>query len=329
MATQIPPPPKRQRLAKKDEPDPFPSDIQVVVQLSTAEDGSFGPPVTLPSGVDRAGLELLANSLRGTTSEPQPYSFSVALPAEDGSTISLPIDSSLAESLRRHQLLVSFESTLTIECRPEAVFRVREISRCSSSHKGHDQAILCAAFSPTGNALATGSGDNTARIWDLDTETPRHQLVGHTGWLLCVEWDPLGRTLATGSMDARVRLWDPKTGKALGDGMRGHAKWITSLAWEPAHLYVDALPARLIVAATPPRLASLRRPKTALCASGTRRTGRRPSRSAGTRPASTSCDGAARASSTRPARTGPSSAGARRMCVMSALPARVCIRSTS
>ena len=244
MATQIPPPPKRQRLAKKDEPPPFPTDVQVVVQLSTAEDGSFGPPVTLPSGVDRAGLELLANSLRGTTSEPQPYSFSVALPAEDGSTISLPIDSSLAESLRRHQLLVSFESTLTIECRPEAVFRVREISRCSSSHKGHDQAILCAAFSPTGNALATGSGDNTARIWDLDTETPRHQLVGHTGWLLCVEWDPLGRTLATGSMDARVRLWDPKTGKALGDGMRGHAKWITSLAWEPAHLCVGSFASR-------------------------------------------------------------------------------------
>lgn len=36
----------------------------------------------------------------------------------------------------------------------------------------------------------------------------------------------------------QVRLWDPKTGKAIGDALRGHSKWITSLAWEPVHLFV-------------------------------------------------------------------------------------------
>ena len=84
--------------------------------------------------------------------------------------------------------------------------------------------------------LATGSGDNAARIWDLDTETPKHNLAGHTHWVLCVEWDGLERTLATGSKDNTVRLWDPKTGKQVGEALRGHSQWISSLSWEPVHL---------------------------------------------------------------------------------------------
>lgn len=139
-----------------------------------------------------------------------------------------------------------------------------ELTVDSAGKPGHASPILCASFSPTGKLLATGSGDNTCRLWNLDTETPQSTLTGHTGWLLCVEWDGLERTVATGSMDntvsvdgarrrevwalivvshAKVRLWDPKTGKAIGDALRGHQKWITSLAWEPVHLYaVLALP---------------------------------------------------------------------------------------
>jgi WD40 repeat protein len=36
----------------------------------------------------------------------------------------------------------------------------------------------------------------------------------------------------------QVRLWDPKTGKSIGDAMKGHTKWVTSLAWEPIHMCV-------------------------------------------------------------------------------------------
>jgi len=34
-------------------------------------------------------------------------------------------------------------------------------------------------------------------------------------------------------MDAQVRIWDPQTGKLKGRPLKGHSKWITSLAWEP------------------------------------------------------------------------------------------------
>src|SRR5215471_7678588 len=70
---------------------------------------------------------------------------------------------------------------------------------------GHASPILCASFSPTGNLLATGSGDTNARLWDLNTETPSHVLSGHKGWVLCVEWEAMERKLATGGHDGHVR----------------------------------------------------------------------------------------------------------------------------
>src|SRR5277367_6927276 len=69
---------------------------------------------------------------------------------------------------------------------------------------GHQSPILCASFSPTGNLLATGAGDATARLWDLSTETPSHVLSGHKGWVLCVEWEALERKIATGGHDGQV-----------------------------------------------------------------------------------------------------------------------------
>ncbi|KAI5478686.1 WD repeat protein, Quinonprotein alcohol dehydrogenase-like protein [Pseudohyphozyma bogoriensis] len=257
MSTQIPPAPKRQR--KNDTPAAIlaaqPAPV-IVVQFRNAVDGSLmGPVLSMPADTDRSGLELLANNLRGSQeADPLPFSFRVALPtpeeeektegaAEEKERI--VINNSIhSDLLLKHAAVVSTEDVFVIDCEPEAVFRVREITRCSSSIDGHAASILCASFSPTGKMLATGSGDNTCRLWDLDTETPKSRLVGHTGWLLCVEWDGLERTVATGSMDNTVRLWDPKTGKAIGDALRGHGKWITSLAWEPIHI------------STTPRLAS-------------------------------------------------------------------------
>lgn len=39
----------------------------------------------------------------------------------------------------------------------------------------------------------------------------------------------------------QVRIWDPKTGKPFGEALKGHSKWITSLCWEPIHLFASSL----------------------------------------------------------------------------------------
>jgi ribosome assembly protein 4 len=195
--------------------------------------------------------------------EPTPFAFSLLIPNPEPSTssepaepIKLPLPTSLQSDilapttaslaiLKAHLggdfTMPNFtpEDVFTILCEPQAVFKVRPVGRCSSTLSGHASPILCCAVSPSGNLAATGAGDATARIWDLETELPKSKLIGHQGWVLCLAWDPLERYLATGGHDGHVRIWDAKNGKAMGEALKGHSKWITSVAWEPSHLYVS------------------------------------------------------------------------------------------
>ena len=136
----------------------------------------------------------------------------------------------------------STEELIDLQCKPQAVFHVRSISRCVSSIPGHGQPILAGRFSPASfNRLVTGAGDNTARIWDCDTGTPLSTMKGHTGSVLVVSWSPDASIIATASMDSTVRLWNPTTAEPLGS-LKGHTKWIRSLAWEPYHLQAPGNP---------------------------------------------------------------------------------------
>ncbi|KYK56081.1 putative WD40-repeat protein [Drechmeria coniospora] len=171
-----------------------------------------------------------------------PYRFRIHIPDTDIIVDQFPTD--LLQLLRSHGIENPFETTVTLTAEPQAVFKVQAVTRMSHRIPGHGEAILAAQFSPaTSSILATGSGDKTARIWDTETGTPKYTLGGHTGWVLCVAFSPDGKRLATGSMDKTVRLWDPHTGKLMGSGpLTGHAKWITSIAWEPYHLWRDGTP---------------------------------------------------------------------------------------
>ena len=79
------------------------------------------------------------------------------------------------------------------------------------------------------------------RIWDLNTETLQFTCAGHTNWVLCLAWSPDGKIVASGGMDNLIFLWDARTGKALCPPLKGHKKWITSISWEPYHLYARML----------------------------------------------------------------------------------------
>ncbi|KAF7790242.1 hypothetical protein EIP86_001194 [Pleurotus ostreatoroseus] len=243
MATLLPPP-KRQKVyhgIPEPEPEPLKPVQNVVVQFVSEDDGEpLAPTVNLPANLTREGLEALVNKLSSKEDDPVPFAFHIALPSEatsSGAPSQIVISKSIQDDVLSHPSnAFTPEDVFVVRCSPQAVFRVRPATRCSSTLSGHTSPILCAAFSPTGNLLATGSGDCNARLWDLNTETPSHTLSGHKGWVLCVEWEAMERKLATGGHDGHVRLWDPKTGKPIGDALRGHSKWVTSLAWEPIHL---------------------------------------------------------------------------------------------
>ena len=91
---------------------------------------------------------------------------------------------------------------------------------------GHTDDVISVSFSPNGMLLATGSGDHTARIWDVATGRCAHILKGHTGHVSSVCFSPNGKLLATGSYDKTARIWDVATGRSVRvfEGHTSHVK---------------------------------------------------------------------------------------------------------
>ncbi|GBG84316.1 hypothetical protein CBR_g38286 [Chara braunii] len=203
-----------------------PQSKNVIARLADVEGKSLGPQLDLPHDVGPPELEVLLNSLL-QNEDKLPYTFYID-------------DRELVGELGAHLLEhnVSVETILKIVYQPQAVFRIRPVTRCSATISGHSEAVLSVSFSPDSTQLASGSGDTTVRLWDISTQTPLHTCPGHTNWVLCISWSPDGALLVSGGMDGDLRLWNPKLGIAVGGPLKGHKKWITSIAWEPAHIQV-------------------------------------------------------------------------------------------
>ena len=125
------------------------------------------------------------------------------------------------------------ETIIPLTYKPEAMFRIRPITRASSTLEGHSEAILSVSFSPDGKSLASGSGDTTVRIWDLQTETPLETCKGHKHWVLVVAFSPDCKKIASGSMDHSLIVWNAEDGKMIGKPLKGHTNFVNNISWEP------------------------------------------------------------------------------------------------
>ena len=101
---------------------------------------------------------------------------------------------------------------------------------------GHTNTVNTLSFKPGSSTLASGSNDDTIRIWDLTWDAwksrPVRTLRGHRNDVEAVAWSPDGTLLASGSRDRTVRLWNPDNG-ANTDILRGHTNTVNSVAWSP------------------------------------------------------------------------------------------------
>ncbi|AGA30388.1 hypothetical protein [Singulisphaera acidiphila] len=82
----------------------------------------------------------------------------------------------------------------------------------SGPPRGHGMSVMCLAFDPTGQFLASGSNDATVRIWGLQTRTTTSVLTGHRGPVNALAYAPSGRRLVTGGADGLLNLWDVDRG---------------------------------------------------------------------------------------------------------------------
>ena len=81
--------------------------------------------------------------------------------------------------------------------------------------KGHTDTITAVAISSDDRYALTGSRDNTARLWDLNTGKTIHVLQGHSNKINSVAFSADNRFALTGSWDGTARLWDLKTGQTI------------------------------------------------------------------------------------------------------------------
>ncbi len=80
---------------------------------------------------------------------------------------------------------------------------------------GHTREIGEVAFSPDGKTFASGSNDNTIKLWSVDGGREIKTLSGHTDWVWAVAFSSDKKTLASGSLDKTIKLWNVETGQVI------------------------------------------------------------------------------------------------------------------
>ncbi|KOR31084.1 hypothetical protein TI04_02620, partial [Achromatium sp. WMS2] len=152
--------------------------------------------------------------------QPWPYKPGMSLPL--GSypiEVSAPGYHNLTQTIELHQ-----DVTLPLALQPQAIPAVVQ--------RGHTNYVNSVAFSPDGIILASGSWDNSIKLWRVADGALLLTFTGHTSSVKSVAFSPDGSSLASGSWDKTIKLWRVADGVLLRT-LTGHANLVYSVAFSP------------------------------------------------------------------------------------------------
>ena len=98
---------------------------------------------------------------------------------------------------------------------------------------GHQNAVQALAYDPREMLLASGSADETVRLWDLRTLGLKRSYRGHRDFVTAIAFSHSGKILASGALDGRIRVWSALSSRRLRS-LNGHTGRITDIAFAPA-----------------------------------------------------------------------------------------------
>lgn len=109
-----------------------------------------------------------------------------------------------------------------------------KLESSTAATPGHLSVVTVMAFSPDGKLLATGSADQTVRLWDTGSFTNPVVAVlkGHYNAISSIAFSPDNKLIATGSLDQTVRMWEVAIGRPLAL-LQGHTGGVHALAFSP------------------------------------------------------------------------------------------------
>lgn len=89
--------------------------------------------------------------------------------------------------------------------------KIGELAEITSQLHAHNNSIFHVGWSCDDKYLLTGSGDQTAGVWDM-TRLTGSVLAKHTGSVKCIKNSPVsGYVYATASRDGKIYIWDLRT----------------------------------------------------------------------------------------------------------------------
>lgn len=99
--------------------------------------------------------------------------------------------------------------------------------------EGHTEPVTCVAYAPEGQIIASGSRDNTIRIWNHRTRDSV-VLSKHTNYVRCIAFSPDARRLVSGSDDRSLIVWDLETSLPIWEPLLGHREGVRSVEFSPS-----------------------------------------------------------------------------------------------
>src|SRR6266699_2948955 len=108
------------------------------------------------------------------------------------------------------------------------------------TYTGHLSPVATVAWSPDGNRIASGSGDQTVQVWDASSGAHPFIYRGHTTNINAVAWSPARTNQRIDSASGNsffggehvVQIWNAATGVHILT-YEGHTQPVHTVAWSP------------------------------------------------------------------------------------------------